>query len=154
MTAQLTRASVFGIIQEDTVGTLKELSGASDFIPLKTGAFGMEASVEELANDELLNDIGPGKSVLGKETPSGSHGCYFKNSESNGFPEYSLLMTSAIGTEVSRGTPETSAANADITKVVVADGSAYETGEALLIKMLLTDIVLEISLLLVPMILI
>jgi hypothetical protein len=134
MVAELARASVFGVIQEDTVGTLKVLSGATKFIPLKTGAFSMEAAVEELANEELLNDIGPGKSVIGKETPSGSHGCYFKNSEVNGFPEYSLLMASAIGTEVSRATPETCAANADVNKVVVSSGGDYEIGEALLIE--------------------
>lgn len=132
--AELTRASVFGIIQEDTAGTLKELSGATDFIPLKVGGFSQVAAVESLSNVELLNDIGPSKSVVGKETPSGSHSAYFKNSESNGFPEWSLLLASAIGTEVSRATTEVCADNSSVSVVRVADESAYEIGEALLIE--------------------
>ena len=132
MAANLQRASVFGIIQETTAGTLKDLTAASDFIPLKTG-FSQEAAVEELTSEEIINNLANTKSLVGKESPSGSHLAYLKNSEDNGFPEWSLLLASAMGTEVSKATT-TTAVDASLTSVKVADGTLFEVGQAIILE--------------------
>lgn len=134
--AEVQRGSTLGIIQEDTDGTLKELTAGSDFIPLRAG-FAANATVEELESDELLNDIGQAEPAIGKETPTGTHPFYLKHSEVEGAaPEYGLLIESCLGAKTVNGTEydTVSASTTSVVNVDSGEGSNFEEGQALLIK--------------------
>lgn len=140
--AELQRASVLAIKEETTVGTLVEPSAGSDFIPLRPGNT-LDAEFEDLTSDELINDIGPTKGQLGKESATGSHPIYLKNSDVEGTPpEWSLLMESSIGAlttaageqvTIGGSTAGDSSTRATI-KVGGGIGATFEEGEGLLIK--------------------
>lgn len=140
--SELQRASVFAIVEETTVGTLKAPSSGSDFVPLRAG-FSQTSSLEELASDELVNDIGATKSLTGLEIAEGSHPAYLKHSEVEGQePEIGLLYESAFGAKtvnateydvVSGSTAGTSSAAATLV-VDTGEGVNFEIGQAVLIK--------------------
>jgi len=104
MAVQLQRASVMAVVEETTVGTPVAPSAGTEFIPLRVG-FSMEPALEELESDELLNSIGATKSAAGKESPTGSHPIYLKNSQVEGqAPEFGVLLKSAFGQETLNAT--------------------------------------------------
>ena len=140
--AQLMRSSVFALKQESTAGTLIKPSAATEFVPLREG-FGIEANIEEVSSDELVNDIGASKSLSGKEQPAGSHSVYMKHSETEGTaPEYGLLIESALGAKTVNATEYgvtsgssagTSSARAQLT-MSGGEEDNFEKGQAVLIK--------------------
>lgn len=140
--SELQRGSVFAIVQEDTVGVLKEPTSGSDFIPLKSG-FTQTTTIEQLENDEILNDIGATQSLTGLEEPKGEHPAYLKNSEVEGTPpETALLFKSAFGIEYINGTqyntgssstPGSATARA-VVNAASGTGVNFHEGQALLIK--------------------
>lgn len=141
-TTTLQRASVFAIVEETTVGTLKAPASGTDFVPLRDG-FSQSSEIEELENEEIVNDIGATKSLTGLEQPAGEHPAYLKHSEVEGqAPEIGLLYESAFGLEVvnstqydtvAGSTAGTSAARAVI-NVDTGEGAQFREGQALLIK--------------------
>ncbi|MEM5807967.1 MAG: hypothetical protein QW818_02440 [Candidatus Aenigmatarchaeota archaeon] len=140
--AELQRASVFAIREETTIGELIAPSAASQFIPLRPG-FEQSSEVETLENDELVDDIGAGKGLVGLETPEGTHPAYLKHSGTEGTaPETSLMYKSALGEQynntteyatIAGSTAGTSTARAVI-KVGTGIGANFRVGQALLIK--------------------
>ena len=134
--AEQQRASVFGIKEETTAGTLVELDSAGLFIPLKVG-YSITPEIEELTSDEIVNDIGASKSFTGKESPSGEHGAYLKHSETEGqAPEVALLYKSAFGSQTDNGTEYDTIAGSttSVVKVDSGEGSNFAVGQALLVK--------------------
>ncbi len=134
--AEIQRASVFAIKEESTAGSLVEPSVGADFIPLRSG-FTLEPGLEELESDELLNSIGAAKSTVGKESPSGSHNAYLKNSEVEGqAPEAGLLLHSSLGgKDVKVGEEATDAGSTtSVVEIAASGGANYQVGNALLLK--------------------
>ncbi len=134
--AEITKASVFAIKEESTVGELTEPTAGSDFIPLRSG-FSMESGVEELENDELLNSIGASKSLVGKESPSGAHNVYLKHSEVEGqAPEYGLMIKSAMGAvdAIASEKSTDTGSNTTVLELPASDGLVYREGHAVLVK--------------------
>jgi len=140
--AELQRASVMAIVQETTVGELKAPTAGTQAIPLREG-FAQTSTIEELANDELVNDIGASKSLTGLEQPEGTHPAYLKHSEVEGqAPNYGLLIESAFGAKtvasteydtIAGSTAGTTSTRA-VVKVGVGEGAQFIPGQALLIK--------------------
>lgn len=139
---ELVRSSVFGIRQESASGTLIKPNAATQFIPLRSG-FNIEANIEEITSDELVNDIGASKSLSGKESPAGSHNAYLKHSEVEGqAPEFGLLIESALGSKTVNGTEYTVttgsvAGDADTRaslEMASDNEDNFEVGQAVLIK--------------------
>jgi hypothetical protein len=134
--AELQRASVFGIKEETTAGTLIELDSAGLFIPLRVG-FSITPEIEELTSDEVVNDIGASKSLTGKENPSGVHGAYLKHSEVEGTaPETEVLYKSCFGSQTDNATEydTVAASTTSVVKVDAAEGANFAVGQALLVK--------------------
>lgn len=140
--AELKRASVLAIKEETTVGELIAPTAGSDFIPLRAG-YSLSATNEELASDELLNDIGVSKSQIGLPDISGSHPAYLKHSEVEGqAPEILLLWESALGTsetyvteyDVVGGSTAGTASAAATLVVDTGEGAFFDVGQAVLIK--------------------
>lgn len=132
----LQRGSVFAIKKEAIVGEFENPTSGNDFIPLRTG-FAMELTVEELASEELVNDIGSAKSQAGKESVAGTHGSYIKHSEVEGQePETGLLYESCLGAKTVNATEYDTIGGSTVAKVVVDSGEGvnFEHGQALLIK--------------------
>lgn len=134
--AEITKASVFAIKEETTVGELIAPTVGTDYIPLRSG-FSMEPGLEELENDELLNSIGSSKSVVGKESPSGSHNVYLKHSETEGqAPEYGLMIESAMGAKdiISSEKSTDTGSTVAVLELPASDGDVYREGHAVMIK--------------------
>lgn len=132
-TGQVNRASVFAVVTEDTCGTLKVISAATSFIPLRQG-YALTASVDEIPSDELTNSIGMTKSYRGKETHTGNHIAYLKNSEVDGFPEVDPILLNAFGTKVSRGsTYLVMGGDGTTVKINNNANNVMQVGEALLV---------------------
>ena len=140
--SELQRASVFAIVEETTVGELKAPTSGSDAIPLRSG-FSQTSSLEELASDELVNDIGATKSLTGLETAEGTHPAYLKHSEVEGQePETILLYESAFGDkvvfsteyDVTAGSTAGTASAAATLVMPVGEGAQFRVGQAVLIK--------------------
>lgn len=134
--AELKRASVFGIKEETTVGTLIALTSGDNFMPLRPD-FGQSLTFEEIETDELLNDIGMSEPTLGKETPSGSHTMYLKHSGVEGQePETGLLYESCLGSKTVNATQYNTVSSSTTTVINVdtGEGANFYQGQALLIK--------------------
>ena len=136
MTTILQRASVMAVKKETTTGTLVPPAAASDYIPLRSG-FAMEFAVEELASDELVNDIGVSKALAGKESVNGTHAAYLKHSEVEGqAPEAGIFFESCLG-DVTVNATEYDLVGGSTTTVLnvgAAEGANFEVGQALLVK--------------------
>lgn len=131
----LQRASIFAIKEETTAGTLVIPSAGSDFIPLKKG-FTMEPAFEILNSDELVNDEGQAKGVLGLQSVSGTHGAYAKTSEVAGTePDVGLLFESCLGGVSTEGTEYSTTTSSTTSLIKLSSGgSAKEVGEAVMVK--------------------
>ena len=130
------RASVFAIVKEVTSGTPVSPSSGDDFIPLRP-ANSMSSTFEVLENDEMKSGIGKSKSVLGKETPEGTHPVYIKHSEIEGQePEVGVLWESLMGDKTVNSTEYDTITGSTTTviKVDTGEGSHFEIGQALLVK--------------------
>lgn len=134
--AEIQRATVMAVVEEVTAGTLRSPTGATNFIPLRSG-FSPESSAEQLESDELLNDIGASEPAIGKQTPSASHPVYIKHSEVEGqAPEYGIMIQGALGGKTVNGTEYNTVASSttSVVKVDTGEGALFEEGQALLIK--------------------
>jgi len=134
--AELQKATVMAIVEEDTAGELKFPTADTDFIPLRSG-FSAEATVEEIESDELLDDIGASEPSIGKETPSGSHPIYLKHSEVEGqAPEYGLLLHSSLGGKTVNAVEfdTVGGSTVGVLNVDAGEGASFEKGQAVLVK--------------------
>lgn len=132
---ELSRSNVAGIVEETTAGTLRDLTGASDFIPLREG-FTITGAFNNVTSDELkAGDIGQSKSFNTDETPSSSLNIYMRHSGVEGQePETGLLFEAVLGDKTVNATEYVVAAGTTLSKIVVANGSLFEVGQGLLIK--------------------
>lgn len=132
---ELSRSNVAGIIEETTAGTLKDLTGAGDFVPLREG-FTITGAFNNVTSDELkAGDIGASKSFNTDETPSSSLNIYMRHSGVEGTePETGLLFEAAMGDKTVNASEYVVAAGTTVSKIVVANGSLFEVGQGLLIK--------------------
>ena len=136
MSVGLNRASIFAIKEEITAGTYLPPSAGADFVPLRPGNE-LSFEPEILESDELLNDIGATKGLIGKEGVSGSHSAYLRNSGIEGKePELGVLYESIMGGK-SVATVEydtVAASTVSVLKVDVGEGVNFQAGQSLLIK--------------------
>lgn len=143
MAVKITRTSVMGFIEETSEGELKDLSSGNQFVPLREG-FSFDGAVETLDSDELVaGDIGMTKSFVSKEAPTASFPKYYKHSGVEGqAPEHSVLIKSAMGSQVVAGAEYSAAAGSvagdSSVRASISMGSDQEDnfaiGQALLIK--------------------
>lgn len=136
MSAGLNRASVFSIKKETTEGVYLAPSSGVDFVPLRPGN-SLNYEPEMLENDELLNDIGAAKGLIGKESVSGSHSAYLKHSGTEGVePELGVLWESVLGSKTVNATEYdvTSGSTTAFLRMPAAEGANFEQGQAVLIK--------------------
>jgi hypothetical protein len=103
--AELTKSNVMAFKEEVSEGTLIDIATGSEFVPLRDG-FAFAGAVETIDSDELVaGDIGASKSFVTKEAPTGSYPKYLKHSGVEGqAPEYSILIKSAMGSQVDNAT--------------------------------------------------
>jgi hypothetical protein len=134
MSVGLQRATIFAIKEESTAGEYLKPDSGTQFVPLRPGN-SLSFTAEQLDSDELLNDIGAAKSFVGKESTEGSHSAYLRHSGVEGQePQLGVLYESVMGGKVVNGISYTSEAGSDPEIVVVADGTLFYPGQALLIK--------------------
>lgn len=132
----LKRSSVFAIREESTAGTLVAPSSADHFLPLRAG-FEMSYEAETLENEEILNDLGKGKSFKGDESVTGTHEAYAKNSGVVATaPDASLLYKSIMGTETIAANERDTVSGSTVNVVNLDSGEGAErpVGSAVLIK--------------------
>ena len=134
MSVGLQRATIFTVKEEATAGEYLKPDSGTQFVPLRPGNT-LNFTAEQLDSDELLNDIGAAKSFVGKESSEGSHSAYLRHSGIEGQePQLGVMFESIMGSKVVNGVSYTSQAGSDQEIVVVADGSLFYPGQALLIK--------------------
>lgn len=143
MTVYITKSQIIGVIEEDTEGTLKDLTAGSQFIEMRAGA-AITGAVESIDSDVLKAGSKAGsKSFVVREAPTGSLPYYLKHSGVEGqAPNYSILMESAIGEMEVNGTEygvaAGSAAGTSSVRASLEMGSNQEdnfkVGQAVLIK--------------------
>jgi len=134
--AGLQRASIFAIKKEVTGGEYLPPTVGADFIPLRPGN-SLNYEPEPLENDELLNDIGAAKGLIGKEAVSGSHSAYLKHSGVEGQePESGILYESVFGAKTVNATEYNTVAASTVStlKVDTLEGALFEQGQAVLVK--------------------
>lgn len=132
-TSSLQRASAFAVVEELVNGDLLLPTSGTEFVPLRPG-FTMSPSLEDLTSDEMVNDIGKTKSSIGIETVEGTHPAYFKSKGSSGFPNWEIILRSALGTKNQRTSTDLVVAGSTVTAVKVADASLYQVGQAVMIN--------------------
>lgn len=136
MTVGLNRASIFAIKEETTAGEYIAPSAGSDFVPLRPGNE-LNFEPELLESDELLNDIGATKALIGKESVSGAHVAYLKHSGVEGQePELGVMYESIMGSKSIASTEydTVSSSTTTLLKVNTGEGATFEAGEAVLVK--------------------
>lgn len=132
----LTRASSFAIKEEVTAGTYLAPSLGADFVPLRPGNE-LNFEPEILESDELLNDIGATKGLIGKEAVSGSHSAYLRHSGVEGQePELGVLWESIMGSKAIAVSEYDTivGSSATVLKVDTGEGVNFQAGQPLLIK--------------------
>lgn len=134
MTVGLQRATIFAIKEESNAGDYEKPVSGSEFVPLRPGNT-LNFSAESLDSDELLNDIGAAKSFTGKESTEGSHSAYLKNSGTAGVePELGVMYESVLGDKTVNSVEYSTSAGSTESVFVVANGSNFYPGQALLVK--------------------
>jgi hypothetical protein len=134
MSVGLQRATIFAVKEETTAGEYLKPDSGTQFVPLRPGNT-LNFTAEQLDSDELLNDIGSAKSFVGKESSEGSHSAYLRHSGVEGQePQLGVMFESIMGSKVVNGVSYTSQVGSDQEIVVVADGTLFYPGQALLIK--------------------
>jgi hypothetical protein len=136
MTIGQQKASIFAIREESTVGEYVAPNSASQFVPLRP-ANEIVYEPEQLESDELQNDIGASKSVVGKEIVSGTHSAYLKHSGVEGQePELGILYESIFGDKNVASTEYDTVASSTVSVVKVdsGEGAQFREGQAILVK--------------------
>lgn len=141
MTAIVTRTSSVAFKEEVTQNTLIS-PAAGDFVAVREGMT-VSQEVEQLATDEMVNNLGNSKPYRGMQKPKGSFPKYLRHSGVEGTaPEYSVLIKSAMGTQTTNATEyDTIAGSTAGTSLVrgtlvvdSGEGSNFIAGQAVLIK--------------------
>lgn len=136
MTRILTRASVLGIMEENTTGTWLPPSGTGKFMALQPD-FQIVPATEELTNDEIKNSLGNSKSIQGLESPTASGSHYFRASGVEGTaPDYSDILKSAFGSQTDVSTERNTVASSTtaVIKVDTGEGVEFPRGRPILVK--------------------
>lgn len=134
MSVGLQRASIFALTRETTAGTYVRPTTGAQFVPLRPGNE-ISYEPEQLESDEVLNDIGATKSLVGKEQLSGSHSVYLKHSGAEGQePEVGVLYESLMGSKNIVATERSALASSTTTVINVTSGADFIQGQALLVK--------------------
>ena len=135
--AVITRSNVAGVIVEDTEGTLKDLTAGSQFFALREGG-SLVGGFNTLESDALVaGDIGPSKSFVADETPTGTINLYFKHSGVEGQePEHGPFYHALMGDkDVSATEYDTvSGSTTTVLNVDTGEGAQYLVGQGVLVK--------------------
>jgi len=133
--AEKNRASSMAIVEEVTAGTPVDPSSGTEFIALQEG-FSISPKVDVQSNNELRNNIGLSKNILGVERPDGAFSHYFRHCGVEGqTPGYDLLLESCIGPVDANATERTTAAASTVSLLkLAAGGTDFAKGKAVLVK--------------------
>lgn len=137
MGSEQTRSSIFAIKNETTTGVLEPIAASTDFLILRSGGFNIDPQIESLQTNELIaGSLGDSASVAGKESPTGSYGCYVKNTGSTATaPLWTDFMESLIGSRVDNATEYATIAGSSTTVLKVTNGGTlFRVGQAVMIK--------------------
>jgi hypothetical protein len=125
------RAGTLALVEE-TSGPKAPTAG-TDFTAIQSDIT-MSPGLETLSNEELKNSIIPGKSIIGRESPTFSLSHYFRAGENSNLPDYNQLMKSAFGS-VNEVASETDIASVvDAITFDLTDGTGYQKGDTLLVQ--------------------
>jgi hypothetical protein len=136
MSAGLQRATIFAVKEESAAGTYVPPSAGADFVPLRPGN-SLNYEPEILESDELLNDIGASKGLIGKDVVSGSHSAYLRHSGVEGQePQLGVMWESIMGSKDVNSVEYDTTSGSTVNKLVMpsAEGANFQAGQALLIK--------------------
>jgi hypothetical protein len=136
MTVGVAKASIFALRKEVTAGTYLAPSSATQFVALRKKS-DVKFSPQMLKTDELLNDIGETKELIGKTAVKGNHSAYLRHSGVEGQePQLGILYESLMGAKsvASVEYPLVSASTTTVLKVNTGVGANFIVGQALLIK--------------------
>ena len=131
----ITRSTVVAIVEETTAGELLAPTSGSDFLPYISADLSFEA--ESLDNEEIFNDLGKAKKIIGDETPTGELTGYLKNSGVVATePDYGLLYESLLGTVTTAAAEldTVSGSTANVVNLDVGEGVLRPVGSAVMIK--------------------
>lgn len=131
-----TRSSVFAIVKETTEGTLKEATGATQFLAIQDDLT-LAPNFNLLENAELKASIGRAKSITGSEAPTSNFSHYIRHSSVEGVPpSYGVVLEACLGGTSTASTEynTVAASTTSVIKVDTGEGATYERGELLLIK--------------------
>jgi hypothetical protein len=135
MAVGITRSTVVAIKEETTAGELLAPAAGTDFLPYISANLSFEA--ESLDNEEIFNDLGKAKKIIGDETPTGELTGYLKNSGVVATePDYGLLYESLLGTVTTAAAEldTVSGSTANVVNLDSGEGSLRPVGSAVMIK--------------------
>lgn len=97
--------------------------------------FDLSPDTDSLNNDELRPTIGKSPSIPGAENPKATYSHYARGSGDEGVaPDYRLLLLAAFGNEEVESVEDTTVNGSTTTGINVADGTAWQRGQPMLIK--------------------
>lgn len=124
------------VVKEDTEGTPKAPSAATDFVPIRSGA-DLTQAFEKIENEELKASLGMAKPITGLESPGGTIPLYLKHSGVEGqAPNWGALLEASYGAVDTEGTEydTVAASTVSVVKVDSGEGAEFRRGQALLVK--------------------
>ena len=130
------RTNIYAVIQEDTAGTLKDITSGDQFVPAREGS-ALSNELETVATDQLKSGIGASAPINVGENPTASVPLYNKHSGVEGQePEYGIMVESALGDKTVNATEYDTVGGSTTTVINVdtGEGVNFEEGQALLIK--------------------
>lgn len=136
MTDIQVRSTVCAVVIEDTEGTLKAPTAATNYIKLQSG-FSMVPQIENVENLELSGTLGRSKGILGGEDPVFTASHYLRGSGTAATaPNYGNLIYSSLGATDTESTEYDTVSGSSVSGVVVdsGEGASYRKGQALLVK--------------------
>ena len=127
--------SRLAIVPEVTEGTLVDVSGGTQFIPLQPG-FEFVPNIDTIENEEIRGSIGSAKPIQGLSRPSSSFKGYLKHSGVEGqAPNWGELLESLFGSTSVNATERTlTSSSTTILLKAAAGGSDFARGKAVMIK--------------------
>lgn len=133
--AENTLQSRLAIVPEVTEGTLVDVSGATQFIPLQPG-FEFVPNIDTIENEEIRASIGSAKPIQGLARPTASFREYLKHSGTEGTaPNWGELLEALFGSTSTNGTQRTTTSSSTTTLLKLgAGGTDFARGKAVLIK--------------------
>ena len=127
------RAGTLALVEQVDQQTPAKPTSGGNFTAIQTDIT-LSPGLETLTNEELKNNIIPGKAIVGRENPTFSLSHYFRAGENGNLPDYNLLMKAGFGA-VNEVSAETDIASVvDAITFDLTDGTEYQKGDILLVQ--------------------